>query len=386
MANCVRCGREISHGNLCPDCDAATRAVQAPTSGGTIEVQRPASPRFSVTTILVALNVAVYIAMVASGVSLLEPTTQQLIRWGANYGPLSLGPQPWRMLTSNYVHIGLLHILLNMWCLWSLGKLAERIFPPWTYVLLYTACGLGGSLASLWWHPNVIGAGASGAIFGLAGALISVFYLGKLPISPQAVKSTLRSLVTFAAYNLFFGLTAGIDNFAHLGGLITGLIFGAMVARHIVAPPEERQRWQLYASVTLGILLAVGTVGVRRSHAQVRPLAIAKAEPAPQSEPLEGIVADLQKGNYDQAIVQLKSYLQQNPESPVAHYLLGMAYMGKHQPDDAIPEYQQALRLAPNYVEAEIGLGMAYTAKGMQPEAEQAYRKAAQIQQRAQNR
>ena len=107
------------------------------------------------------------------------------------------------MLTSNYLHIGFLHILFNMWCLWDLGNLAERIFDRWTYVLTYTMCGLAGSLASLWWHPLVVGAGASGAIFGLAGALIAALYLGHLPIPKQAVQRTLRSLVIFAGYNLF---------------------------------------------------------------------------------------------------------------------------------------------------------------------------------------
>jgi rhomboid protease GluP len=100
-----------------------------------------------------------------------------------------------------------------MWCLWDLGNLAERIFDPWTYVLTYTICGVAGSLGSLWWHPLVIGAGASGAIFGLAGALIAAFYLGRLPIPKQAVQGTLRSLMIFAGYNLFFGAAvAGVDN------------------------------------------------------------------------------------------------------------------------------------------------------------------------------
>src|SRR6195256_3093633 len=156
-----------------------------------------------ITTTLVGMNVAVYAVMVLMGVSPLQPTSAQLLKWGANWGPLSLGPEPWRMLASNYVHGGIIHIALNMWCLWNLGFLAERVFDPWTYVLTYTMCGLAGSLASLWWHPLTVGVGASGAIFGLAGALIAALYLGHLPISRQAIQGTLRSLVTFAVYNLF---------------------------------------------------------------------------------------------------------------------------------------------------------------------------------------
>ncbi len=377
MSNCVRCGREIPYGTVCPDCQVAIRAAQPGNPPISVAARQPASFRLSVTTILVGLNVAVYLAMAFSGVSPMSPTTQQLIKWGANFGPLSLGAQPWRMLTSNYVHIGLLHILLNMWCLWSLGQLAERVFPPWEYVVLYTACGLGGSLASLWWHPMVIGAGASGAIFGLAGALISVFYLGKLPIPQAAVKSTLKSLITFAAYNLFFGLTAGIDNFAHLGGLLTGLIFGAVVARHIVAPPEERRRWQRYASVGMALVLLMGTIGLRRAHPEVRTGGQLSAT---NVSAMQSILLAFQHHNYDQAIAQLQPYIEANPDAAEPHYLLGLAYLEKQQPDDAIPEFQQALQLQPDFADAEVGLGKAYSAKGMQNEAQEAYQKALEME------
>jgi rhomboid protease GluP len=180
----------------------------------------------------------------------------QLVKWGANWGPLSLGAEPWRMLASNYIHIGIVHILLNMWCLWNLGFLAERVFDPWTYVLTYTACGLAGSLASLWLHPMIPGAGASGAIFGLAGALISALYLGHLPISRQAIQGTLKSLLMFAGYNLFFGAAVpGIDNSAHIGGLLAGLALGAVLAKHLTEPPEVRDGWRRGVFVAAGIVL-----------------------------------------------------------------------------------------------------------------------------------
>jgi rhomboid protease GluP len=206
-----------------------------------------------VTTALVGINVAVFAAMVLTGVSPANPTTQQLLQWGANWGPLSLGPQPWRILTSNYVHAGIIHIALNMWCLWNLGYLAERIFDRWTYLLVYTFCGLAGSLASLWLHPQIPGVGASGAIFGLAGAAIAALYLGQLPIPKQALRGTLKSLVAFAGYNLFFGaVVPGIDNSAHIGGLLTGLALGALLAKHLMEPPEIRnqlRRWIFIAAM-----------------------------------------------------------------------------------------------------------------------------------------
>jgi rhomboid protease GluP len=208
-----------------------------------------------ITTTLVGMNVAVFAVMALTGVSPTNPTTTQLLKWGANWGPLSLGAEPWRVLASNYIHVGIIHILLNMWCLWNLGFLAERVFDPWTYVLVYTSCGLAGSLASLWWHPMIPGAGASGAIFGLAGALIAALYLGHLPISKQAIQGTLKSLLTFAGYNLFFGAVArGIDNSAHIGGLLAGLALGAVLAKHLTAPPEIRDGWRR------GVFLAAAVV------------------------------------------------------------------------------------------------------------------------------
>jgi rhomboid protease GluP len=217
-----------------------------------------------ITTTLVGMNVAVYVVMVLTGVAPVTPAIPQLLKWGANWGPLSLGAEPWRILASNYVHGGIIHIALNMWCLWNLGFLAERIFDPWTYVLTYTACGLAGSLASLWWHPLAVGVGASGAIFGLAGALIAALYLGHLPISKQAIQGTLKSLLLFAGYNLFFGAAVpGIDNSAHIGGLVAGLALGAVLAKHLMEPPEVRDGWRRGVFLATALVLVLVFVLVK---------------------------------------------------------------------------------------------------------------------------
>ena len=113
---------------------------------------------------LVGINCAVYLVMVLRGVSPSNPSVQDLVHWGANFGGYVLAGQWWRLLTAAFVHVGILHLATNMWCLWNLGVLAERVFDPWTYIVVYTACGLAGSLNSLFWHPVGVGAGASGAI------------------------------------------------------------------------------------------------------------------------------------------------------------------------------------------------------------------------------
>jgi rhomboid protease GluP len=292
MANCIRCGRALpsfswgNKGDLCADCrkgmlvdrNAPSTPVGAdpwrnpPTPGEILPPQTSvptriaAARRTPVTMILVGANIAVFVLMALSGVSLSEPRLDQLIKWGADFGPLSLSTQPWRVLTSNYVHIGIVHIFFNMWCLWNLGALAERVFDPWTYLLVYTASGITGSLASLWWHPLVVGAGASGAIFGLAGALIAALYLGKLPIPKESVRGTMKSLLMFAAYNLFFGLAGGIDNAAHLGGLVGGFALGAAYAPHLMDAPDERRSWRNYLLIAVVVVVALAMHFLRAAH------------------------------------------------------------------------------------------------------------------------
>jgi membrane associated rhomboid family serine protease len=345
-----------------------------PVAEGT--TARSGRVELSVTQIIVGINVLVFIAMVLSGSSLTSPTREQLLRWGANWGPLSLGTQPWRILTSNYVHIGIIHLGFNMWCLWNLGQLAERILGRLNFVLLYTICGLAGSLASLWWHPMVVGAGASGAIFGLAGASIAIFYLGHLPIAKSAIASTMRSLLTFVGYNLVFGLTPGIDNSAHIGGLVAGLAMGAALSKHILVAPEIRRTWARITWISMAALLLLASFGIRRMYPQMPLLANPQVIAAQEMAAARRALAQRRP---DVAIAQLQEVAEVLPDAPEPRYLLGEAYLLRQEPDKAIAAFQEALRLNPEYREAAAGLGSAYLAKGMKAEAEQAFKKAAEL-------
>jgi membrane associated rhomboid family serine protease len=336
----------------------------------------PPAGEISATHVIVGINVLVFVAMVATGASFLNPSREQLLRWGANWGPLSLGTQPWRILTSNYVHIGIIHIAFNMWCLWNLGQLAERVLGRMNYIILYTLCGLSGSLASLWWHPLTIGAGASGAIFGLAGAAIAVFYMGHLPIPKAAIQGTMRSLLTFVGYNLLFGLSPGIDNSAHIGGLVAGLAMGAALSKHILVPPEVRRTWTRLTWIVMVFVLFVADGAIRRLYPQVPLLADPNYAAAQQ---IQSAKLALQRGQAQQAISQLQEAIKQQPNSAEAHYLLGKAYLTQGKADPAINAFQEALRLNPKYGEADLGLGAAYLSKGMKQEADEAFKKAAEL-------
>jgi membrane associated rhomboid family serine protease len=165
------------------------------------------------------MNVAYFAIAVARGVSPIQPESQQLLDLGANFGPLIFAGQWWRLLSSTFVHIGFVHLALNMWCLWNLGNVAERMFGNFTFLWIYLACGLGGSLGSLLWNPSIVSAGASGAIFGIAGALASMLYFGHILVPREVVRQLLSSLLFFVGFNLLFGfLLQGIDNAGNIGG------------------------------------------------------------------------------------------------------------------------------------------------------------------------
>ena len=142
----------------------------------------------SPTIVLIALNTLVYLIMALQARSFLTFDPGLLLNWGANAGALTSGGQWWRLLTSTFEHGGLLHIALNMWCLYNLGWLAELLFGRSRFTLLYLMCGIGGSLASICWRGNGLSVGASGAIFGIAGALIPAMLLHGNQQAPRAAQ------------------------------------------------------------------------------------------------------------------------------------------------------------------------------------------------------
>jgi tetratricopeptide (TPR) repeat protein len=273
------------------------------------------------------------------------------------------------------VHIGIIHIGFNMWCLFSLGALAARVFDRWTYLLIYSVTGIAGSVASLWWHPSQVGAGASGAIFGLAGALLAALYLGKLPIPKDAIRATMKSLLVFSAYNLFLGLRSGVDNSAHLGGLISGLALGAFLSRHLREPAEIRHQWRNYALILSIVLLSAATYYVRTQHPELTEI---KAPYDYLGQYEKGMDAFKRK-DYAGAVAAFQKVVRLNPKSAEDHFLLGVAYEGVERPDDEISEFQEALRLNPKHAGAEAGLAEAFRTKGMDREADEASRKAAEL-------
>jgi membrane associated rhomboid family serine protease len=235
------------------------------------------------TYLLVGINCAVYVAMVAHKVSPTSPNIGQLMFWGAdNAGAVLIGGEWWRIVTAMFVHVGFLHLALNMWCLWNLALLAEPLMGSMGVFAVYILTGAAGNLLSTlvnWLTPLreangaisfPVGAGASGAVFGIAGALIVLLKSQRLPVPPFELKRLRRSVIYFAAINLVlgFGISAGasftqsgmrIDNMAHLGGVCCGLLFAAPMVPRLGSPREMFQsRLRVAITMTVGVLVLFG--------------------------------------------------------------------------------------------------------------------------------
>ena len=354
MPNCTQCGAPLptsSFGELktiCATCEGKAAAGERAPSALAIRSTR-------VTTGLIAVNVAVFAAMVARGVSPVDPSGLDIMKWGADYGPLTLSREPWRLLSSMFIHIGIVHLLLNMWCLWSLGRIAESVFGRRAYLLIYIAAGVCGAYFSLAWNPLRASAGASGAIFGVAGALIAAFKFGKLPIDPQELRKTLKSVLSFAAYNLFIGLGGSIDNTAHIGGLVGGLAVGFVFAR--LFPPESERYGSAFKPTLLaaGILIVAGFFGLQAWKAEA--VTFGQAELA--------VTAD----DCATALPLLEKSVTARPESGEVHRYLGYCHEKAGRFTEAQQEYERAIALDPSDDYSSGRLASVYVHNGNAPKA-----------------
>ncbi len=242
-------------------CSAPTRSARARAGatpgrvlGGLIAVPSTA------TSTLVAANIALYAITwyltQAAASSELSPAPawggirgEVLVRLGAKYGPLIFAGQWWRLVTAMFLHAGLLHIGMNLWCLFDLGPAVESLFSTAKFIVLYLATGVAGFLLSLGWSPFGVSIGASGAILGLIGVLIGAsFHHGHLG------KAYRGELARWVVYIFIFGLFFRTDNAAHLGGLILGALLGYLVPE---GEPETRASdnvWNTLAVLSVVII------------------------------------------------------------------------------------------------------------------------------------
>ena len=201
-------------------------------------------------TTLVALNVLAFLVFVIGAKSWTGVLPQMLTLWGSNYGPLTVGGQWWRLVSSLFLHIGLMHLALNMWVLWNAGRLAERLFGHSVFLLLYFFTGIVAGLATIAWNPGLNVVGSSGAIFGIIAAVLTSVVRPSLRTPAAFVRAHWLSLLLFTMFNLAAGyLDLGVANAAHVGGFAAGAVLGAFVAypRH---DSEVRCRRRQIAAAT----------------------------------------------------------------------------------------------------------------------------------------
>jgi len=238
--------------------------------------------------------------MLVNHVSFLSPSPDDLLAFGANNaGAVLIYGQWWRIVTAMFVHVGIIHLATNMWCLWNLGLLAEPLLGAAGVLAVYILTGAAGNLLSTfynWWTNNADwtryhagwvghhalgevfdptyvfppGAGASGAVFGIAGALIILLKSNRLPVPAVELRRLRKSVIYFAAINLVIPVTFNfgaaamhtgmrIDNMAHLGGCSCGLLFAAPLVPRLGSPRSVfRERLRIAMVMVVGILVLFG--------------------------------------------------------------------------------------------------------------------------------
>ena len=256
------------------------------------------TPRAPVTPVLIGINVILFVIAAALGGGIVVPNGEVLIRLGSDYTPLTATGQWWRLLTSTFLHFGVLHLAFNMWALWVNGVIAERLYGSTRYLMLYLVAGAAGNVASFLWHPFVNGAGASGAIFGVLGAVFAYFLRTDSGVPNSVVVAQRRNSAIFIVISILNAARIrGIDNAAHLGGLAAGFIMGWLLRRPLDTKRNEQdwsRQWARALTVVVGSVLLVGYyLGSGQWHPRVvrdasgRPILF--AELVPPAHTFDGI-------------------------------------------------------------------------------------------------
>ena len=166
----------------------------------------------------------------------------------------------WRLLTSVFVHGGLIHLAVNMWSLMVIGPLLERIYGSLAFAVIYLSAGIGGAIASAVMPPVRVSVGASGAICGILGALIAFLIVNRRNIPPSVLGLLQSNLLGIVAFMVVLGLLVpNIDQAAHLGGLGTGFVSGLLLSRPWPVVPS---RWIRVRRLAMTAVIAAGLPGI----------------------------------------------------------------------------------------------------------------------------
>jgi membrane associated rhomboid family serine protease len=234
-------------GFQCPECvaGAAAQTRQPTTVAGARMIQRPV-----ITYALIGLDVVLYVMQFFAPKDASNGYDIITLNFGMWPIGIAVDNEWWRLASAAFLHGGWMHLAFNMYVLYALGPTLERIMGHSRYLILYVLAALGGGVASYVFSPmNTVSVGASGAIFGLMGALV---------VAGRRLKYDITQVLFLLGINVVIGfLSPGVDWRAHLGGLVTG----ALVAALFVMPkPRYRLPIQVVGILALVVVLAAMTM------------------------------------------------------------------------------------------------------------------------------
>lgn len=207
------------------------------------------------TPLIVILNLIVFVLMLLNGANIFTPDSEILLKWGANFRPMTMDGEWWRMISSSFLHIGLLHLMLNMVALLYIGNILEPIIGRYKFIFSYFLTGMFASLFSLIWNANTISAGASGSIFGIIGVFTALLTTTIFGIGVR--KSVLPNMLFYIILNIALGFKGDIDLAAHMGGLLSGFVVGYIY--YFILSKKINQKTGNSLLVLLSILFIVAT-------------------------------------------------------------------------------------------------------------------------------
>ena len=309
------------------------------------------------TLTLIALCIIVFVLMTLAGGS---KNTDVLLNFGASYAPYLHRGDIWRLVMPMFLHIGWFHLAVNMAALYLLGPILERIYGYARFSVIYVGAGIAGSWLSMRMTQNVA-AGASGAIMGVAGAMLAVGWLHREVVPWRWKRAFGWGMVLLIGINYAIGLSMPnvIDNWGHTGGLVGGFVLAVLIPPPL---PWRHSSW-IFARLPKAVVIV-----------PIAIVALAMFATAEHYRTTQQVARLLDQGSRywtqhqdERALQFFQQAAREYPRDERPHEALAALYLSRNQFSDAIREYNQALRLSPGSPAAQLGLAAAYARKG-QPE------------------